>query len=228
MRHFVTAVALILMGWGTLASAQSEQLYSDTQINAAIEIGYNDDVDRIMHTCNASVGGFFNKLSEAISNAEGQPLRAWRIHGQPPLARVAQEADFARRSYTPRPTPDDVRDLLKDDVFTIWAEPEAAGDMRTAANLQATNVETVVIRPRGDNDGRQVVQPLSVEVTDGTVTSNLFGASVQIFGVVATFSSDAVREILAQNDMEVLLITGSREEFKCNLDDTRLQRGYNP
>ena len=61
-----------------------------------------------------------------------------------------------------------------------------------------------------------MVQPLSVEVTDGTVTSNLFGAS------------DAVREILAQNDMEVLLITGSREEFKCNLDDTRLQRGYNP
>ena len=71
--------------------------------------------------------------------------------------------------------------------------------MRAAANLQATNVETVVIRPRGDNDGRQVVQPLSVEVTDGTVTSNLFGASVQIFGVVATFSSDAVREILAQS-----------------------------
>ena len=125
-------------------------------------------------------------------------------------------------------TPDDISDLIRDDVFTIWAEPNAAGDMRTAANLEATNVETVVIRPRGDKGGRQVVQPLSVEVTDGTVASNLFGASVQIFGVVATFSSDAVREIIAQNDMEVLLITGSREEFKCNLDDTRLQRGYNP
>ena len=98
----------------------------------------------------------------------------------------------------------------------------------TAANLQATNVETVVIRPRGDKDGRQVVQPLTVDVTDGTVMSNLFGASVQIFGVVATFSSDAVREIIAQGDIEVLLITGSQEEFKCNLDDTRLQRGYNP
>ena len=100
--------------------------------------------------------------------------------------------------------------------------------MRTAQNLAATNVETVVIRPRGDSDGRQVVQPLSVDVTDGTVASNLFGASVQIFGVVATFNSEAVREIIAQSDMEVLLITGSREEFKCNLDDTRLQRGYNP
>ena len=45
---------------------------------------------------------------------------------------------------------------------------------------------------------------------------------------MATFSSDAVREIIAQEDMEVLLITGSQEEFKCNLDDTLLQRGYNP
>ena len=79
--------------------------------------------------------------------------------------------------------------------------------MRTAQNLAATNVETVVIRPRGDSDGRQVLQPLSVDVTDGTVASNLFGASVQIFGVVATFNSEAVREIIAQSDMEVLLIT---------------------
>ena len=228
MRYLATVVALILMGWGTPASAQSEPSYSDEQINAAIEVGYNDDLDRIMHSCNASVGGFFNKLNEALSSAEGQPLRAWQIHGQAPLARVAQEADFARRRYTSRPTPDDVRDLLQDDVFTIWAEPDTKGDMRTAQNLTATNVETVVIRPRGDSDGRQVVQPLSVDVTDGTVASNLFGASVQVFGVVATFDSAAVREIIAQSDLEVLLITGSREEFKCNLDDTRLQRGYNP
>ena len=228
MRYFATVVALILMGWGTPASAQSEPSYSDEQINAAIEVGYNDDLDRIMHSCNASVGGFFNKLNEALNSAEGQPLRAWQIHGQAPLARVAQEADFARRRYTGRPTPDDVRDLLQDDVFTIWAEPDTEGDMRTAQNLAATNVETVVIRPRGDSDGRQVIQPLSVDVTDGTVASNLFGASVQVFGVVATFDSAAVREIIAQSDLEVLLITRSREEFKCNLDDTRLQRGYNP
>ena len=94
MRQFTTAVVLILMG--TIASAQSEQAYSDAQIDAAIEIGYDDDLDQIMHTCNASVGGLWNKLGEAISNAEGQPLREWRIHGQPPLARIAQEADFAR------------------------------------------------------------------------------------------------------------------------------------
>ena len=183
------------------------------------------DLDRIMHSCNANVGGFWNRLNETLNTAEGQPLRAWRIHGQPPLARIAQEADFARRRYTGRPNADDVRDLIGDDVFTIWAEPDTSADMRTAANLQATNIETVVIRPRGDSEGRRVVQPLSVEGTDGVVESNLFGASVQIFGVVATFSSDAVREIVAARDLEVLLIA-SGEEFKCNLDDTRLKRGY--
>ena len=34
--------------------------------------------------------------------------------------------------------------------------------------------------------------------------------------------------IIAQKDVEALLITGSREEFKCDLNDTRLQRGSNP
>ena len=49
------------------------------------------------------------------------------------------------------------------------------------------------------------------------------------FGLDVYAACDAERrEIIAQSDMEVLLITGSREEFKCNLDDTRLKRGYNP
>ena len=116
----------------------------------------------MMHSCTAKIGGLWNRLSEALSTEEGQPLRAFRIHGQPPLSRVAQEADFARRAYTGKPRPNDVRDLVGDDVFTVWAEPEAAGDMRTAANLQATGIDTIVVRPRGDNEGRQTVHPLSV------------------------------------------------------------------
>ena len=36
---------------------------------------------------------------------------------------------------------------LGDDIFTIWAEPDSDGDMRTAQNLAATNVETVVDSP---------------------------------------------------------------------------------
>ncbi len=218
-------LAALVLGSGVAGTAAAQ--YTDAQIEAAISVGWDDDLDRIMHTCTANVGGFWNRLNEALTTAEGQPLRAWRIHGQPPLARVAQEADFARRRYTGRPAAADVRDMLADDVFTIWAEPDAGADMRTAANLQATSVQTVVVRARGDNEGRNVVQPLSVDVTDGSTASNVFGASVQLFGVVATFDSARVQEIIAQRDLEVLLIT-SGEEFKCNLDDTRLKRGYNP
>ena len=224
-------------------AAPQDHPYTDTQIEAAIDVGWNDDLDRIMHSCIANDGGFWNRQNRAVTAAKGQPLRVWRIHGQPPLSRVAQEADFARRRHSGRPVADDVSDLIADDVFTVWAEP--GEDLPTwrpptpppstpvarrvlrryNTDLQATNIETVLIRPRGDNEGRHVVQPLSVETTDGTVESNLFGASAQMFGVVATFSSDAVREIIAERDLEVLLIE-SGEEFKCNLDDTRLERGY--
>ena len=204
-----------------------EPAYPDTQIAAAIDVGWNDDLDRIMHSCTANIGGFWNALSEVLTNEEGQPLRAFRIHGQPPLSRVAQEADFARRAYSGRPTPDDVRDLVGDDIFTVWAEPEAEGDMRTAANLQATGIETIVVRRRGDSEGIETVQPLNVELMDGTTTQNLFGASIELFGAVATFNSDAIRRIIADADLEALVITRGGE-FKCNLDDTRLKRGFDP
>ena len=204
-----------------------EPIYTDAQIAAAVDVGWNDDLDRIMHSCTANIGGFWNRLGEALNTGEGQPLRAFRIHGQPPLSRVAQEADFARRAYSGRPNPDDVRDLVGDDVFTVWAEPEAAGDMRTAANLEATGIETIVVRPRGDSEGRRTVHPLSVETMDGTTTANLFGASIDLFGAVATFDSDDIRRIVEHADLEALVITRTGE-FKCNLDDTRLKRGFNP
>ena len=208
-------------------AAPVEPVYTDAQIAAAVDVGWNDDLDRIMHSCTANIGGFWNRLSETISTTEGQPLRAFLIHGQPPLSRVAQEADFARRAYSGRPEPDDVRDLVGDDVFTVWAEPEADGDMRTAANLEATGIETIVVRPRGDDVGRQTVHPLSVETMDGTTTANLFGASIELFGAVATFNSDDIRRIVENADLEALVITRTGE-FKCNLDDTRLKRGFNP
>ena len=92
---------------------------------------------------------------------------------------------------------------------------------------QATGIETVVVRPRGDGDGEHTVQPLTVEMLDGTATQNLFGASIELFGAVATFDSDAIRAIIEHADLEALVITRAGE-FKCNLDDTRLKRGYNP
>ena len=209
------------------APTDTEPVYTDAQIAAAVNVGWNDDLDRIMHSCTANIGGLWNRLSEALSTEDGQPLRAFRIHGQPALSRVAQEADFARRAYTGKPWPDDVRDLVEDDVFTVWAEPQADGDMRTAANLAATGIDTIVVRPRGDNEGRQTVHPLSIETMDGTTTANLFGASMELFGAVATFNSDEIRRIVENTDLEALVITRTGE-FKCNLDDTRLKRGFNP
>ena len=232
--HLLTIGVFMLATATAAASPQSDGTnpvpYTDAQIAAAIDFGYHngDDLNDIQHTCTAAVGGLWNRLAESLSTGEGQPLRKWRIHGQPPLARVAQEADFAARRYTGKPSPDDVRDLIGDNLFTVWAEPDTGADLRTAANLRATQIGTVVGRARGDRDGRNVLQPLSVELMDGTVSSNLYGASVEVFGVVATFDSAAVQEIIAQKDFEVLVITDTREEFKCNLDDTRLKRGYNP
>ena len=156
-----------------------------------------------MHSCTANIGGFWNRLSETLSTAEGQPLRAFRIHGQPPLSRVAQEAPTSPAAPTAADrSRDDVRDLVGDDVFTVWAEPEADGDMRTAANLEATGIETIVVRPRGDNEGRQTVHPLSVETMDGTTTANLFGASIELFGAVAMFNSDDIPRIVENADLE--------------------------
>lgn len=226
MRRQAAVVGVIATVLSSSLAAQEPAGYTDAQIEAAIQVGYvDDDLDRIMHTCRASVGGFWNKLADAAGGTTAAPLRQFRIHGQPPLARVAEEADFARRAYAPRPTPEDMRPLLGDDVFTIWARPDGGLDMHTARRLENTRIETVVVRPRGR---RNVVQPLSVELMDGETYSNLFGASVELVGVVATFDSDAVRAIIAERDLEVLLITAARQEFKCNLDDTRLKRGYDP
>ena len=132
-------------------AAPGEPVYTDAQIAAAVDVGWNDDLDRIMHSCTANIGGFWNRLSETLSTAEGQPLRAFRIHGQPPLSTTM----------------------------------------------------------------------------DGTTTANLFGASIELFGAVATFNSDDIRRIVENADLETLVITQTGE-FKCNLDDTRLERGFNP
>lgn len=105
--------------------------------------------------------------------------------------------------------------------------------MRTAAALRA-RVETVVVRRRGLHGG-QTVQPLSVDYYDSETVQNIFGASVDIYGIVATFSSEAIREIAAEDDLEVLIIPArdqragpeiQGDEFRCDLDDMRLKRGY--
>ena len=71
------------------------------------------------------------------------------------------------------------------------------------------------------------MQPLTLDVVGSDSVTKLFGASVDLEGVVATFASTDVIAIAEDADVEVILIT-TAGEFKCNLDDTRILRGYNP
>ena len=181
-----------------------------------------------------TIGGFWNKLAEAATARQGafgqyHGIRRFRITGQPPMARVAEYAADLRKRYEPTPeaTDDHIVGMVSEDAFTVWIRPRSAGSMVTAARLADTGVEHVVIRPRGDNEGRQTVQPLTIDVAGSSTVGNLFGASVELTGVVATFASADVIAIAEDADVEVILIT-TGGEFKCNLDDTRILRGYNP
>ena len=217
-RTLVTGAALLVFA---LPCDAQEPAYSRAEIEAAIEIGVRDRVDRIQHACHASVSGFWNKLGEAMAARQsGRRRRKFRITGQPPMARVARYAGDARRrdEPTPQATDDHIVAMTADDVFTVWI-------VRT--DEMFTAVEHVVIRPRGDGEGRFTVQPLTIDVAGSESATNLFGASVELQGVVATFASADVIAIVEDNDVEVILMT-TGGEFKCNLDDTRIKRGYNP
>ena len=227
MRFFSVVVSVVI-----LQAVVTAQDYSAADINAAISFGTQKHTNRIQSSCSASIGGFWNKMGEIATSerdSDGQlhGVRKYEILGQPPLARLADFSEGAKARYQPIPAAEDdlVLEILSDNVFTVWAKPDSEGSMVTAARLADTGVEHVVIRPRGDKHGRETVQPLTVGVADVFMEQNLFGASVQLEGIVATFASDDVINIAKKKDVEVLLITTSGE-FKCNLDDKRIMRGY--
>ena len=115
--------------------------------------------------------------------------------------------------------------MLQEDVFTVVIEPNDSGNMRAAIRLADTGVQHVVLRPRGDDDRAKAVQPIAVDVFGSTTVSNLFGSSVELVGAVATFASADVILVAQQADVEAILLTTSGE-YRCNLDDTRILRGY--
>ncbi len=236
-RSIVAAVAII--GGASPALAQ-EPTYSRADVEAAISIGVRGRVDRIQHNCTARLGGSGGFWGRAIGagvagaldqapSGQYNEVREYRITGQPPMARVAEYANGASRRYQPVPEAGDdgIAAIIADDVFTVWADPETDGNMIAAAQLAETGVEHMVIRRRGDNEGETMVQPLSLELASERTVSNLFGSSVELQGIVATFASADVRAIAERGDVEAILIT-TAGEFKCNLDDTRIKRGYNP
>ena len=197
----------------------------------------------ISHDCRAGEGGWGNLIGQAIGASiagaafgnddplESTPwmgVRDWRVFGTPPLARVASYVRDAQRRYMPIPAADDpaIDAMLADDVFTVVVRPNV-NDMVSAARMAETGIEHVVIRQRGDDRGRTTVQPRTIDVAGSETMSNLLGASVTLTGVVATFDSDAVLGIVRERDVEAVIITTSGE-YRCNLDDTRIKRGYNP
>lgn len=203
------------------AAGVQESGYTDQQIENAIRTGVEDKTDRIMHSCTASRGGRLGAWASQLDRGGGTYL----VIGHPPLARVAEAARTARETYRPNPTTEEARDLIGEGVFTVRVIPRAGSSMRSAEHLAVMGLQHVVVRPRGDRHGRQTVQPLAVEPTSRSI-GNLFGAAVTMEGAVATFHPTRIREIIAEKDLEVIVITDSGDEMKCNLDDTRLKRGF--
>ena len=74
-------------------------------------------------------------------------------------------------------------------------------------------IEYIVLRPRGDDDDQSIVHPVSLENRGVAITAQFAGADV--------------RRIVADADVDVLVIT-PEGEFRCNLDDRRIPHGLDP
>ena len=149
-----------------------------------------------------------NEIARAVAKrkADGTlpPLpNGIRVTGQPPLARVAGHARQLRRLYKPLPEPDsaDVATLIGKDLFEVRVLDYMKG------------IEYIVIRRRGGDDEQAIAHPVSLEVGDSAM--------------VAQFASDDVKRIAEDDDVEVILLTPS-DQFRCNLDDRKIRRGFNP
>ena len=143
-------------------------------------------------------------VGERAANGTLPPLpNDIRVTGEPPLARLAEHARELRRTYRPLPEPDDpaVLEIIGHDLFQVRAWDYVKG------------IEYIVIRPRGDDDERSIVHPVMLEDRGSAMTAH--------------FVSEHVRRIVADDDVEVIVVTPSGE-FRCNLDDRRIRRGFNP
>ena len=197
------AAFAIVMALAAPASAQ----YSSEAIQAAIDLGAQDKIRDIAPTC--SVGqGLWSAFATGVSGQGA--AESYDVMGWSPLARVADIALRSAERYLPlqQPGDDQIVAALVDDVFAVNVTPDASGDMWTAARLADTGIEHVIIRPRGDKEGRATVQPLAVDVSGSATVANLFGTNVELVSVVATFERGAVLAIAERADIEVLVIAG--------------------
>lgn len=213
--------ALCLSHLAVLALASN---YTPDDIQWAADVGAAGARTEIRHHCNAEIGGLWNRVAESLATG-GAPYRSFLVVGQPPLARVAWEVETAAAQYRPRPDASELARIVKDDVFTVLAFPDTGGNMITAQWLERAGVQHMVIRRRGDKRGLDTVPPTYFGHGGSERVSNLFGATAELQAVMATFDSQEVIRLSERADIEVLLLTAAGE-FKCNLDGTRIRRGY--
>ena len=123
------------------------------------------------------------------------------ITGETALGRVARYARDLRRTYRPLPGPgdEDVRELIGAGRFTVSAHAYTRG------------IEYILLQPRGEDE--TFVHPVSAEVTDSVFTAH--------------FADADVAQIVRERDVAVIVITPSAE-LRCNLDDGRLRRAFDP
>ena len=252
-----TATATETSAFPSPSLRQTAAPYTGDQIRTAMFIGADGNAGRYQHNCEAGTGrgrGFFGRLRDnrivrsvardrvrsyagrgvgevasrlnvvdatdpehllafaTIANAVSQraangtlpPLPDdIRVTGAPPLARLAEHALELRRTYRPLPEPNAaaVVEIIGDDLFEVRALDYVKG------------IEYIAIRPRGDDNEQSIVHPVSLEDRGSAM--------------VAHFAAEDVRRIVADTDVQVIVITPSGE-FQCNLDDRRIRRGFNP
>ena len=253
IRQSASAAANVRPNFAGTATAPSDS-HTPDQIRAAMAIGADDGADRPADACEAPTrrGGLsgrvsgnravrsvlseradghvsrgavepalrtgadlspevmaaFNEISRAAAKrkADGTlpplPDRI-RVRGQPPLACVAGHALQLRRLRKPLPEPDsaDAAAMIGRDLFEIRAPDCMKG------------IEFIVTGPRGGDDEQAVALPVSLEVGDSAM--------------VAQFAKDDVKRIAEDTEVEVVVVTASGE-FRCNLDDRKIRRGFDP
>ena len=194
------------------------QEVSDEDLARFIRLGIDDKHDDIQAGCMARASGWDGFLQAAAT----ENVETYSVGVSTWLFRVAMEAHVTSQRLLPAPTVDEMR-ALEQDLVVVSVSPLAL--TMTGARL-LNHIDHVVLRARGDKSNRTVVQPLEVATQDTHTYENLFGASVEASGVLATFEAAPVLEIARLRDVEVLIMTTGGQR-KCHVDDKKVRRQFN-
>ena len=194
--------------------AEGPPAYTQVEIDRAIEW---ENRNRIEPGCWAQVPRGWKRITESLAGS-----RSFTVVGRSPLVQAARRAARARRRYQPQP---DFSSLLAENVFTIRVSPDHDWNMRTAARLSSTRIETVVLRAKKE---QEVLQPLSVRRLPSQELTNLGGAVVPLRETVARFDGSEVRDLARRTKWVEVVVVTPGTEFRCSLRGKLILRGYYP